>query len=81
MDYTGHGILQARILEWVAYPFSSGSFDPRIEQGPPALQVDSLPTELSGKPYNLRAASETYQTKWVPSPTRSSQSADTPGCG
>ena len=25
MDYTIHGILQARILEWVAYPFSRGS--------------------------------------------------------
>ena len=25
MDYTIHEILQARILEWVAYPFSSGS--------------------------------------------------------
>ena len=25
MDYTGHGILQARILEWVAYPFASKS--------------------------------------------------------
>ena len=25
MDYTVHGILQARILEWVAYPFSRGS--------------------------------------------------------
>ena len=23
MDYTVHGILQARILEWVAFPFSS----------------------------------------------------------
>ena len=22
MDYTVHGILQARILEWVAFPFS-----------------------------------------------------------
>ena len=22
MDYTAHGILQARILEWVAFPFS-----------------------------------------------------------
>jgi len=29
MDYTVHGILQARILEWVAYPFSSGSSQPR----------------------------------------------------
>ena len=25
MDYTFHGILQARILEWVAFPFSRGS--------------------------------------------------------
>ena len=25
MDYTVHGILQARLLEWVAYPFSRGS--------------------------------------------------------
>ena len=27
--YTVHGILQARVLEWVAYPFSSGSSQPR----------------------------------------------------
>ena len=25
MDYTVHGILQARIWEWVAFPFSRGS--------------------------------------------------------
>ena len=24
MDYTVHGVLQARILEWVAFPFSRG---------------------------------------------------------
>ena len=115
VDYTVHGLLWARILEWVAFPFSRGSFQPRdrtqvshiagrvfttwatreaqteslsvisdslrphepyspwsspgqntglgnffpfptdlpnpgIELGSPALQVDSLPTELSGKP-------------------------------
>ena len=88
MDYTVHGILQARILEWVAflfsrgssqprdrtqvslmagrfltscptreaqeywvaYPVSSASFRPRNEPGSPALQADSLPTELSAKP-------------------------------
>ena len=27
--YTVHGILQARILEWVAFPFSRGSSKPR----------------------------------------------------
>ena len=29
IDYTVHGILQARILEWVASPFSRGSSQPR----------------------------------------------------
>ena len=29
MDYTVHGIIQARILEWVAFPFSRGSSQPR----------------------------------------------------
>ena len=29
MDYKVHGILQARILEWVAIPFSRGSSQPR----------------------------------------------------
>ena len=91
MEYTVHGILQARILEWVAFPFSRGSSQSRdrsqvsciasgfftswatreaqeywsgypipspvvlpdlgIELGSPALQVNSLPTEISGKPY------------------------------
>ena len=27
--YTVHGLLQARILEWVAFPFSRGSSQPR----------------------------------------------------
>ena len=29
MDFTAYGILQARILEWVAIPFSRGSLQPR----------------------------------------------------
>ena len=29
MIYTVHGILQARIVEWVAFPFSRGSSQPR----------------------------------------------------
>ena len=33
MNYIVHGILQARILEWVAYPFSSGSSWPRNQTG------------------------------------------------
>ena len=81
---SAHGILQARMLEWVAMPSSTGSCQPRnwtqvscIAGGPftvwatreahecrsgspiprpgigprsPALQADSLPAELPGKP-------------------------------
>ena len=32
-----HGILQARMLEWVAIYFSRGFPDPGIEPAPPAL--------------------------------------------
>ena len=45
-----HGILQARVLEWVAIPFSRGSSDPGIEPGSPALQADALTSEPPGKP-------------------------------
>ena len=38
------------ILEWVAYPFSSRSSQPRNQTGVSSLQVDSLQTELSGEP-------------------------------
>ena len=41
-----------RILEWVPYPFSSGSSLPRNEPGLSPLWVDSLPTELSEKLQN-----------------------------
>ena len=39
---------------WSGLPFSSpGDLpDPGIEPGSPALQEDSLPTELHGKPYD-----------------------------
>ena len=52
MDYTVRGILQARILEWVAFPFSGGLPNPGIEPRSPALQVDSLPADPHGKPKN-----------------------------
>ena len=50
MDCTVCGILQARILEWVAFPFSKGSSQHRS----PALQADSLPAESQGKPIKVR---------------------------
>ena len=44
------GILQARILEWVAMLFSRESSQPRDQPRSPAMQADSLPTEPPGKP-------------------------------
>ena len=46
-----HGILQARILEWVGISFSRGSPDPGIEPRSAALQVGSLLSEPPGKPH------------------------------
>ena len=46
LDSTVHGILHARILEWVAFPFFRGSSQPRSL----ALQVDSLSAELPWRP-------------------------------
>ena len=40
-----HGIVQARILEWVAIPFSGDLPNSGIKPRSPALQADSLPSE------------------------------------
>ena len=104
MDYTVHRILQARILECVAFPFSRGSslprnriqlslieggfftswairgaqehwsgypipspadlLDPGIEPGSPALQADSLPTELWVKPTDILYLISVWYYSW-----------------
>ena len=55
LGFSIHGILQARILEWVAIFFARGFSQPRNWTRSPALQEDSLPTELQGKPLVLRS--------------------------
>ena len=45
-----HGILQVRILEWVAFPFSSDLPNPGIKPRSPKLQADFLPAKPPGKP-------------------------------
>ena len=47
------GILQARMWGWVAIPLSRGSSPLRIKPQCPALQADSLSTELPGKASGL----------------------------
>ena len=60
MDYTVYGILQARILEWVAFTFSRGSSQPRDQ-----TQVSHtagrffFPAEPEGKPKNTGVGSLT----------------------
>ena len=52
VDCIVHGILQARLREWVAFPPPGDLPIPGIEPRSPALQVNSLPAEPPGKPKN-----------------------------
>ena len=54
MDYIAHGIIQARILEWVAFPFSRGSYQPRDQ-----TQVSCI----SGGFFTSWATKEVYKYK------------------
>ena len=49
MDYTVHGILQTRILEWVVFPISRGSSQPRDWTQISHIAGGSLPAQLQGK--------------------------------
>ena len=61
MDYIVHGILQARILEWVAFPYSRDLPNPGIEPRlNPILQVDSLPVEPQEMPKNTGVGSLSF---------------------
>ena len=69
MVYTVYGILQFRILEWVAYPFSRNLPDPGSKPWSLALQADSLLSEPPGKLNNGRSHQNekpTYCNKTVP---------------
>ena len=58
MDYSSpgssvHGILQARILEWVPFPSPGDLSDPGIKPRPSEFQADSLPSEPPEKPVHV----------------------------
>ena len=55
-----HGILQARILEWVAISFSRRSSWPGVEPGSSAMQAVSLPFEPPGKPLDEQVFENKY---------------------
>ena len=57
MDCIVHGILQARLLEWAAFPFSGDLPHPGMAPRSPTLQADSLPAETQGKSKNTGVGS------------------------
>ena len=57
MDYTVHGILQARILKGQPFPSPGDLPNPGIEPRFPTLQAGSLPAEPQGKPKNTGVGS------------------------
>ena len=67
IDYTVHGILQARILKWVVFPLSRRSSQP-MDGTPrsPTLQSDSLPAEPQGKPKNTGVGSRSLLQRIFP---------------
>ena len=52
LDYTVHGICQARILEWVAFPFSRESSQPRIGTQVSHIAGWFFTSWATGKPKN-----------------------------
>ena len=57
MDYTVHGILQARILEWVAFPFSKGSSQPRDQTQVSRIAGGFFTSWATWKPKNTGVSS------------------------
>ena len=66
LDYTVYGILQARLLEWVAFPFSRGSSQPRDQTQVSHIAADSLPTEPQRNPKNTGVGSLSLLQRIVP---------------
>ena len=67
-----HGVLQARILERIAFPSPGDLPNPGIKHRSPILQVDSLPSETPGKPKNTGVGSLSLlrESSWPRSRTR-----------
>ena len=58
MDYTVHGILQARILEWVAVPFSRGSSQLRDRTQVSCIAGGFFPLPLQKRKKNIVGSPE-----------------------
>ena len=69
MDYIVHGILQARVLQWVAFPISRGSSQPRDRTHVSYIvgRFFFLPVEPQGKPLSWKKLFhlETICREWL----------------
>ena len=63
-----HGILQARILEWVAYPFSRGSSQPRDWTQVSCIAGGFFTSWVTGKPENTGVGSLSLLQVGLPNP-------------
>ena len=77
MHYRVHGILQARILEWVAFPFSRRSSQPRDQTQVSCIAGRFFTSRATRKPKNTGVGSlsllqqifPTQKLNWGPLPT------------
>jgi len=60
MDYTVHGILQARIPQWIAVPFSRGSSQARDWTGLPRCGQILYQLSHLGSPWEYKANANIY---------------------
>ena len=56
-----HGVILARILEWVSSPSPGDLPNPGIEAGSPSLQADCLLSEPPGKPHAKISLKKQFQ--------------------
>ena len=59
-----------RVLEWIAYPFSSGSSRPRNRTGVSCIAGGFFTNELSGKPWTMSSVQSfsrvwLFETPWI----------------
>ena len=64
MDHTVHGILQARILEWVAFPFSRGSSHLRDQTQVSCIAGRFFTSWATGKPKNT-GGGNLFLLQWI----------------
>ena len=71
--FSVHGILQARILEWVAISFSRGSSRPRDQTWVSALEADALTSKPPGKPHTKQKRTQKVPLKLIQGAQEGSQ--------